>query len=194
VVTICRSEEEMHKLFSQTNKSFVIQQLVPPIRCKPTAATHHRAAPEHAQEDGNLLHVRACVRVAVVVVGNVEVFLQHCPMVYTQVLKRDAGGNWEGEGEAGEARGGAWMMQSLHHLALQMEGVEDDSAAARLVVAWKVGMRKAVAQVFAAVGKSPGGRNGNKTGFLALPNCFELLCFSFAPGAACLRATRYPKP
>ena len=128
----------LRAMFSQTNKSFVIQQMVPPLplrtRCGDVAGMPRRACDARQQ-----WHVRA----AVLVVGNMEVFLQRRPKVYCNSVERD-GSN------GGAERPGAWEVVEMEELARQLEGVEGDEAVQGLVEEWLRSIRSAVSRWLSA--------------------------------------------
>ena len=113
------ARDRLLAIFAQKNKSFVIQQLVPEVRMKVGLG-------EFAQ---------CHVRVAVLVVGNLDVFLQRLPKVYYK------GG--QGDATHGSA---AWQVADLEEVARMMEGVEGEEEARLLVEKWLSGFRSAVAR------------------------------------------------
>ena len=109
---VCNREEEMRAVFAQQGKTFVLQQFVPPL--------HLRRA---GQISGPGVHIRA----AVLVVGNLEVFLQVCPKMYAD------------DGVVGE---------SMEAVARRLDGLSGDTDVMELVRGWQSGMRAAVGRVF----------------------------------------------
>ena len=114
-------------IFAQKNKSFVIQQLVPEVRMKV----------------GRGEFTQCHVRVAVLVVGNLDVFLQRLPKVYYKGGGGGGGGGMEGDATHGSA---AWQVADLEEVARMMEGVEGEEEVRLLVEKWLSGFRSAVAR------------------------------------------------
>ena len=113
---VCNREEEMRAVFAQQGKTFVLQQFVPPL---------------HLQGEGQTACPGVHIRAAVLVVGNLEVFLQVCPKMYAD------------DGVVGESMG-----ESMEAVARRLDGLSGDTDVIELVRGWQSGMRAAVARGF----------------------------------------------
>ena len=109
---VCNREEEMRAVFAHQGKTFVLQQFVPPL---------------HVQRAGQTACPGVHIRAAVLVVGNLEVFLQVCPKMYAD------------DGVVGE---------SMEAVARRLDGLSGDTDVMELVRGWQSGMRAAVTRVF----------------------------------------------